>query len=69
MELEYGFCNGSLPGVTEYGRDGRFRPAPPVQGLFFVHPEWGLTSRWPIMLEPLPKMAAQSGDLAALFAK
>jgi len=51
MELEYGWSNGSLPGMSEYGRDGRFRPAPPKQWLLFVHPDHGVTARWLILLE------------------
>ena len=51
LELEHGWANGSLPGMTEYGRDGRFRPAPPKQWLLFVHPDYGVTARWPILLE------------------
>jgi len=51
LELEWGFSNGSLPGVSEYARDGRFTPRPPAQWLLFVHPEYGVTCRWPIMLE------------------
>jgi hypothetical protein len=38
LELEEGFVNGSLPGPSEYSRDGRFRPHPAVQLFFSVHP-------------------------------
>jgi hypothetical protein len=38
LELEEGFCNGSLPGPTEYSRDFRFRPHPATQLYFTVHP-------------------------------
>lgn len=51
MELEYGFANGCLPGYSEYARDFRAAPRPPEQWLFFVHPLYGVTARWPIILE------------------
>jgi len=68
MELEYGFCNGSLPGFTQYARDYRFRPKPPTQLLFFVHPEWGITARWPILLEKQPRQKMPVGDMATFGA-
>lgn len=58
LELEYGWSNGSLPGYSEYARDGRMTPAPPEQWLIYFHPRYGATSRWPILLEPKPKLAA-----------
>lgn len=60
LELEQGFCNGSLPGISEYGRDGRFLPQPPTQLLFFVHPHHGVTARWPILLESRPRLGKSS---------
>lgn len=39
LMLEEGFCNGSLPGPTEYSRDGRFTPHPAVQLMFTIHPK------------------------------
>lgn len=56
MELEWGFANGSLPGMSEYARDFRATPARPSQLLFFVHPHTGVTSRWPIYLAPPVKL-------------
>lgn len=45
--LEEGFVNGSLPGPTEYSRDGRFRPHPAMQLFFSVHPKRHVTQvRW-----------------------
>jgi hypothetical protein len=45
--LEEGFVNGSLPGPTEYARDGRFRPHPAMQLMFAMHPRHKLTQiRW-----------------------
>ena len=38
MMLEEGLINGSLPGPTEYSRDGRFRPHPAMQLMFTMHP-------------------------------
>lgn len=64
LELEYGFSNGSLPGYSEYARDFRMRPACPSQWLFFVHPDYGITCRWPIFLEPKPKHPSLGWDAA-----
>ena len=45
--LEEGFVNGSLPGPTEYSRDGRFRPHPAMQLFFAMHPRRRITQvRW-----------------------
>jgi hypothetical protein len=54
LELEYGFANGSLIGVSEYARDGRMTPTPPVQWLIFFHRSYGPTSRWQLRLEDDP---------------
>lgn len=62
MELEYGFSNGTMAGYSEFARDGRFRPVPPEQWLFFTHPRYGVTARWPIILEDRPR----AGEAAAL---
>lgn len=64
MELEYGFVNGSLPGYSEYAKNFRMRPSPPKQWLLFVHPKFGVTARWPILLGHYPKRATQVDDLA-----
>lgn len=46
-------CNGSLIGYNEYARLAlRARFEPPTQALIFTHPEWGITARWPMYLEP-----------------
>lgn len=55
-ENEYGLSNGCLPGISEYSRDGRFRPRAPEQWFFFVHPAHGITARWPISLAPRPEL-------------
>jgi hypothetical protein len=59
FELEYGWSNGSLPGFSEYARGFRARPKPPVQWLLFCHPKYGVTCRWPILLEPQPKLSTE----------
>lgn len=47
LQLEEGFVNGSLPGPTEYSRDGRFRPHPAQQLFLAIHPRRGVTQhRW-----------------------
>lgn len=60
LELEYGWSNGSLPGYSEYARDFRLRPQPPMQWLLFVHPKYGVTCRWPILLEPKAKLSEKT---------
>lgn len=46
-------CNGCVKGYDEYARLALRAPyTPPSQALFFVHPEHGLTARWPVFLEP-----------------
>lgn len=60
LELEYGFANGSLPGYSEYARDLRMRPQPPKQWLVFAHPRHMVAARWPILLEPRPRLDARA---------
>lgn len=67
LELEQGFANGSLPGLSEYARDFRATPARPSQWLLFVHPTTGVTSRWPIYLSGPVK--ARGGNQAFEFLK
>ena len=44
--------NGSLKGYDEYARNWLRVPyEPPIQNLWFTHPENGITSHWPIFLE------------------
>lgn len=62
LELEYGFANGSLPGASEYARDGRMTPSAPSQWLLFVHPDHGVTARWPIFLERRPRLSASATE-------
>ena len=57
LELEYGWANGSLPGYGEYPKSFRMKPQPPSQWLLFVHPNHGVTCRWPILLESKPRLA------------
>jgi hypothetical protein len=53
-DLGYGWCNGSLPGYSEYARDGRMTPEPPIQWLLIFHPQYGCVSQWPIMVDGAP---------------
>lgn len=64
MELEYGWSNGSLPGYSEYAKTFRMRPHPPSQWLLFVHPKYGVTCRWPILVEPRPRLGAVTQPVA-----
>ena len=65
MELEFGFANGSLPGYTEYARDGRMTPKPAVQWLLFVHPKHGVTARWKVALDQTPSTREMRSKLRA----
>lgn len=44
-------CNGSLKGYDEYAQSFGFDFQVPIQDMFLVHPEYGITARWPIILE------------------
>ena len=59
-DLGYGWCNGSLPGFSEYARDGRMTPEAPLQWLIMFHPEYGAVSQWPILTDPDPKLTLQT---------
>lgn len=51
--LPNAIVNGCVKGYDEYARLVlRARYQPPQQALFFVHPEHGMTARWPVFLEP-----------------
>jgi hypothetical protein len=55
METPYGFANGCLCGFGEFSYGLRFIPAPAEQWLYYLHPERGVTARWPIYLTEQPK--------------
>lgn len=46
---------GSLKGWDEFCARNNFMYSPPVQGLWFTHPKWGITNDWPIYVEPPEK--------------
>ena len=50
IELEQGFCNGSVPGPSEYSMQGRMRSHPASQWFLTFHPEIGVARRWKIHL-------------------
>ena len=50
VELEQGFVNGCLSGPSEYSRSGRMRSHPASQWLLSVHPRFGVTRRWKVMV-------------------
>lgn len=43
--------NGSVKGYDEYAFQSNFDFEIPQQWMFITHPQWGITARWPIMLE------------------
>lgn len=51
MWMAHSIVNGCVPGYSEFARDLRFEPASPSQSMFFVHPQWGVTTRREILLE------------------
>lgn len=60
LDLGYGWCNGSLPGYSEYARMNRMMPEPPQMWLLMMHPKYGPTSQWKIRLEADPSPARYS---------
>jgi hypothetical protein len=58
-ELDYGWSNGSLPGYSEFARDGRMKPEEPAQWLLFFHRRHGVTSRWKVRLADEPHVPKQ----------
>lgn len=43
--------NGSVKGADEYSYANNFAFEPPTQALFVVHPEVGVTARWPVFCD------------------
>lgn len=43
--------NGSVKGYDEYASQSNFDFELPQQWMFVTHPQWGITARWPIILE------------------
>jgi hypothetical protein len=43
--------NGSVKGYDEYSSQSNFDFEVPQQWMYIVHPVWGITARWPILLE------------------
>jgi len=54
-------CNGCVKGFDDFAHLAIRAPyAPPSQALCFVHPEWGITARWPLFLEPKKSSPAET---------
>lgn len=64
MELSWGFCNGSLPGYSEFAKLHRMKPEQAKQWLLFSHPKYGLTARWPILLSEKMRRDVPVSELA-----
>lgn len=43
--------NGSIKGMDEWAFQQNFDYELPQQWMYILHPEWGITARWPIILE------------------
>src|SRR4029077_2722908 len=48
IQLSNLIINGSIKGMDEYAYQGNFAFQEPEQALFVVHPEVGVTARWPV---------------------
>lgn len=55
MEVGGTFANGTMAGYNEYAYGLRYVPAPAEQWLYFLHPDRGAFSYWPIFLSLQPK--------------
>ena len=65
VDVGLGWCNGSLPGYSEYARDGRMAPEAPVQWLIMFHPKYGATSQWQVLTHPEPKALEAASPFSA----
>lgn len=65
VDVGYGWCNGSLPGYSEFARDGRMSPEPPVQWLIMLHPKYGPTSQWQILTHAEPRATEATSPFSA----
>jgi hypothetical protein len=63
MEIAGTFANGAMAGYNEFAHGLRFRPAAAEQWLYFLHPQHGATSYWPIFLSSHPKATEIAGGL------
>lgn len=55
VDIEGVMVNNSFIGYNEHGRVGlRAKFSRPSQNLWFTHPRYGITARWPVYLEPKP---------------
>lgn len=50
VDVGLGWCNGSLPGYSEFARANRMSPEPSQQWLLFFHTKYGPTSQWKVRL-------------------
>lgn len=56
VDIEGVIVNNSFIGYNEHGRTGlRAKYSRPSQYLWFTHPKYGITARWPVYLEQKPK--------------
>ncbi len=51
IQLESLIVNGSIKGMDELAYARGYSPERPQQALFVVHPEMGITARWPILVD------------------
>jgi hypothetical protein len=59
----------SLKGFDEYAQNAlRAVPSVPSQPLFFVHPKWGITSRWEVYCEG-PRKVDDAASWVSVFGK
>ena len=51
--------------LPEYAKNFRMWPSPPKQWLLFVHPKFGVTARWPILLGHLSGSARRRSTICS----
>lgn len=61
MEVGGTFANGTMAGYNEYAYGLRYVAAPAEQWLYFLHPDRGAFSYWPIFLSQQPRAKTAPG--------
>lgn len=59
LVLPGAITNGSLPGYSEYASARAMPYEEPKQVLFYVHPRYGVTCTWPVLVAPENRLGVQ----------
>lgn len=62
MEVGGTFANGTMAGFNEFAYGLRYVASPAEQWLYFLHPDRGAFSYWPIFLSPPTKAKTKAGE-------